>query len=139
MVEPYRPGGSLSAEKTKKYVESPDTVYPVSMDHLSGKEKLGIWSLGWRFRRWEQMPLGVDHAGSYSILRPLYQYLVSYIDRQGNCVLDSVAPSRGDGHRERMGLYALCASYHSTFWEACNACHQNRVAAGLGIQEEIDH
>ncbi|MBW1870200.1 MAG: hypothetical protein JRI73_13265, partial [Deltaproteobacteria bacterium] len=86
-------GDPYLQKRLKKYVESPNIVYPVSIDRLSGKETSGIWSIGWRFRRWEQMPLGVDHAGRYSILRPLYQYLISYIDRQGNCVLDSVAPS----------------------------------------------
>ncbi|MBL7225262.1 MAG: hypothetical protein ISS59_03940 [Desulfobacteraceae bacterium] len=130
-------GDPYLQKRLKKYVESPDIVYPVSMDRLSGKEKLGIWSAGWRFRRWEQMPLGVDHAGRYAILRPLYQYLISYIDHQGNCVLDSVAPSRGDGTGKGWAFMPYVPHTTAPFGRGCNACHQNRVAAGLGIQEEI--
>jgi len=130
-------GDPYLQKKLKKYVESPDTVYPVSMDRLSGKENLGIWSVGWRFRRWEQMPLGVDHAGSYSILRPLYQYLITYVDRAGNVPLDSVAPSRGDGTGKGWAFMPYVPHTTAPFGRACNACHQNRVAAGLGIQEEI--
>ena len=130
-------GDPYLQKNLKKYVESPDTVYPVSMDRLSGRENLGIWSAGWRFRRWEQMPLGVDHTGRYAILRPFYQYLISYIDRQGNCMLDSVAPSRGDGTGKGWAFMPYVPHTTSPFGRGCNACHQNRVAAGLGIQEEI--
>ena len=130
-------GDPYLQKRLKKYVESPDIVYPVSIDRLSGKEASGIWSIGWRFRRWEQMPLGVDHTGRYSILRPLYQYLISYIDRQGNCVLDSVAPLRGDSTGKGWAFMPYVPHTTSPFGRACNACHQNRVAAGLGIQDEI--
>ena len=130
-------GDPYLQKRLRKYAESPDTVYPVSMDRLSGREELGIWSLGWRFRRWEQMPLGVDHVGRYSILRPLYQYLISYIDRQGNCVLDSVAPSREDGTGKGWAFMPYVPHTTAPFGRGCNACHQNRVTAGLGIQEEI--
>jgi hypothetical protein len=130
-------GDPYLQKKLKKYMESPDIVYPVSMDRLSGREKSGIWSAGWRFRRWEQMPLGVDHAGRYAILRPLYQYLISYIDHQGNCVLDSVAPLRGDGSGKGWAFMPYVPHTTAPFGRGCNACHQNRVAAGLGIQEEI--
>jgi len=130
-------GDPYLQKRLKKYVESPDTVYPVSMDRLSGRENLGIWSLGWRFRRWEQMPLGVDHTGRTAILRPLYQYLISYIDRRGNCVLDSIAPSRGDGTGKGWAFMPYVPHTTAPFGRGCNACHQNRVAAGLGIQEEI--
>jgi len=130
-------GDPYLQKRLKKYVERPDTAYPVSMDRLSGRENPGIWSLGWRFRRWEQMPLGVDYAGRYAILRPLYQYLISYIDRQGNCVLDSVTPSRGDGTGKDWAFMPYVPHTTAPFGRGCNACHQNRVAAGLGIQEEI--
>ena len=130
-------GDPYLQKKLKKYVESPDTVYPVSMDRLSGKDTSGIWSVGWRFRRWEQMPLGVDHDGRYSILRPLYQYLVTYVDQAGNVPLDSIAPSRGDGTGKGWAFMPYVPHTTAPFGRACNACHQNRVAAGLGIQDEI--
>ncbi len=117
--------------------ESPETAYPVSIDRLSGEERLGIWSAGWRFRRWEPMPLGVDPAGRVAILRPLYQYLVSYVDRLGNIPLDSVEPSRGDGTGKGWAFMPYVPHTTAPFGRACTACHQNRAAAGLGIQEEI--
>ncbi|MBW1779693.1 MAG: hypothetical protein JRL30_03035 [Deltaproteobacteria bacterium] len=124
-------------EKLKGYAESPETAYPVSVDRLSGQEKEGIWSAGWRFRRWEPMPLGVDPAGRVAILRPLYQYLISYVDRLGNVPLDSVAPSRGDGTGRGWAFMPYVPHTTAPFGRACTACHQNRVAAGLGIQDEI--
>ena len=124
-------------ERLKGYAESPETAYPVSVDRLSGREKVGIWSLGWRFRRWEPMPLGVDHTGRYAILRPRYQYLITYVDRLGNVPLDSAAPSRGDGTGKGWAFMPYIPHTTAPFGRACNACHQNRIAAGFGIQDEI--
>ena len=124
-------------EKLKSYAESQETAYPVSIDRLSGEERMGIWSVGWRFRRWEQMPLGMDHAGRYAILRPLYQYLITYVDRLGNVPLDSVAPARGDASGKGWAFMPYVPHTTAPFGRRCNACHQNRVAAGFGIQDEI--
>ncbi|MBC8418991.1 MAG: hypothetical protein ISR62_02650 [Desulfobacteraceae bacterium] len=130
-------GDPYLQEKLKAYVESPETAYPFSIDRLSGEERPGIWSVGWRFRRWEQMPLGMDHTGRYAILRPLYQYFISYVDRAGNVVLDSVVPSRGDGTGKGWAFMPYVPHTTAPFGRACDACHQNRVTAGLGIQEEV--
>ena len=81
----------------EKNLADPRTGYPTSRDRITGEDMPGIWSMGWRFRRWEWMPLGVDDKGKYAVLRPLYQYLISYVDKSGNIVLDSVVPRRGDG------------------------------------------
>ena len=117
--------------------ESPQTVYPVSMDRVSGQEREGIWSVGWRFRRWEPMPLGLDNDGRYTILRPLYQYLVSYVDGMGNVIMDSVVPRRGDGSGKGWAFMPYVPHTTAPFGRACTACHMNREAAGLGIQEEL--
>ncbi len=119
----------------EKYVLDPKTVYPVSKDWLSGQLKPGIWSLGWRFRRWEFMPLGMDHQRRYTLLRPLYQYHISYVDRLGNAVLDSITPVRGD--RVQAGWAFMPYVPHTTApsGRACRSCHQNPVTAGLGVQK----
>ena len=130
-------GDPYLQEKLKGYVESQETAHPFSIDRLSGEERPGIWSVGWRFRRWEPMPLGLDHAGRYSILRPLYQYHITYVDRAGNVPLDSAVPSRGDGTGKGWAFMPYVPHTTAPFGRACNACHQNRVAAGLGIQDEI--
>jgi len=130
-------GDPYIQEKLKAHAESPDTAYPVSIDYLSGQEKEGIWSLGWRFRRWEPMPLGVDPAGSYAILRPLYQYLITHVDRSGSVLLDSVTPQRGDGSGKGWAFMPYVPHTIAPFGRSCTACHMNRIAAGLGIQEEL--
>ena len=130
-------GDPCLQKKLKTYAESPETAYPISVDYLSGLEREGIWSMGWRFRRWEPMPLGVDHAGRYAILRPLYQYLISYVDRAGNVTLDSVAPERGDGSGKGWAFMPYVPHTIAPFGRACTACHMNRAAAGLGIQDEL--
>jgi len=123
--------------KLKVCTESAETAYPVSVDYLSGLESKGIWSMGWRFRRWEPMPLGVDPAGNYAILRPLYQYLISYVDQMGNFPLDSVVPERGDGCGNGWAFMPYVPHTIAPFGRACTACHMNSPAAGLGIQDEL--
>jgi len=130
-------GDPYIQKKLKAYAESPDIVYPLSIDHLSGREREGIWSMGWRFRRWEPMPLGVDATGRYALLRPLYQYLVSHVDRSGKVLLDSVTPQRGDGSGRGWAYMPYVPHTIAPFGRACTACHMNRAAAGLGIQEEL--
>ncbi|MDZ7695796.1 MAG: hypothetical protein U5R49_02330 [Deltaproteobacteria bacterium] len=121
-------------ERLQKYVLDPKTVYPVSKDRVSHQVRPGIWSMGWRFRRWEFMPLGVDHRGKYAILRPRYQFQVSYVDRLGNGVLDSEVPLRGDGTGRGWSFMPYVPHTTAPVGRTCIDCHQNRVAAGEGIQ-----
>ena len=117
----------------EEQLHHPEKKYPISMDWVSGEAGPGIWSAGWRFRRWEFMPLGVDHENRYAVLRPLYQYLITYVDRLGNVPLDSVIPSRLDGSRG-WAFMPYVPHTVSPFGRSCDSCHQNRVAAGLGLK-----
>ncbi len=110
---------------------------PLSRDRISGQLRLGIWSMGWRFRRWEFMPLGIDNRGKYTILRPLYQYLITYVDRLGNVPLDSMVPSRGDGSGAGWAFMPYVPHTIAPSGRSCDACHMNRLAVGLGVQEEM--
>jgi hypothetical protein len=121
----------------KAQVEAPGEHYPISRDWLCGKAKPGIWSVGWRFRRWEFMPLGVDHNNKYTLLRPLYQYLITYVDRLGYIPLDSLIPSRGDGSGRGWAFMPYVPHTIAPFGRQCNGCHLNRTAVGLGVQEEM--
>ncbi len=121
----------------EKCLADPETSYPVFRDRLTGEEMTGIWSMGWRFRRWEWMPLGVDARGNYAVLRPLYQYLVSYVDQSGKTVLNSVAPERGDHSGKGWAFMPYVPHTTGPVGRACNACHRNRIAAGLGVHEEL--
>ena len=100
---------------------------PFSLDFLDGKTKRGVWFLGWRFRRWEFMPLGIEN-GKYAILRPKHQYLVSYINEKGEVILDS--------KKTNWTFMPYVPHTISPFGRSCEACHLNPVAAGLGIFKE---
>ena len=119
------------------HLENPVKSYPVSKDWISGEVKPGIWSMGWRFRRWELMPLGVDHTGRYAIIRPLYQYLISYVDRLGYVPLDSAIPSRGDSSGSGWAYMPYVPHTVAPYGRQCDSCHLNSVAAGSGIQDAV--
>jgi len=120
----------------QKSLRRPGPVHPFSKDHLSGETRPGLWSAGWRFRRWEPMPLGVDHRERYALLRPLYQYLITYVDRLGHVPVDSVVPARGDGSGPGWAFTPYVPHTISPFGRPCVSCHLNRGAAGLGIQDK---
>jgi len=129
--------GDPYLEKTlESHSKSPRQGPLVSKDWLTGKPKPGIWLVGWRFRRWEFMPLGLDQNNKYAILRPLYQYMISYIDRWEGVVLDSVIPERGDGTGKGWAFMPYVPHTISPTGRKCDACHLNKTAAGLGIFEE---
>ncbi len=130
--------GHPSARKTvEENRNSPVMVYPNSRDWISGEIKSGLWSSGWRFRRWEAMPLGVDPEGRYAVLRPMHQYMISFVDRDGIVVMDGLVPTRGDGSSS--GWSSLPYSPHTIapFGRNCDACHVNRTAAGYGIYDGV--
>ena len=121
----------------REQIKAPGRHYPISRDWVLGNLKPGIWSAGWRFRRWELMPLGVDQTNRYAIMRPLYQYLITYVDRLGYVPLDSTIPLRGDGSGRGWAYMPYVPHTIAPFGRQCNGCHLNRVAAGLGIHEEM--
>jgi hypothetical protein len=126
-------GDPYLQEVLEEHIDHPEKVYPISLDWVSGESKPGIWSAGWRFRRWEFMSLGVDHENRYAILRPLYQYLITYVDRLGNVPLDSTIPSRVNGGRG-WAFMPYVPHTVSPFGRSCDSCHQSRMAAGLGLK-----
>ena len=129
--------GDPEMEKELKMHTEKDVVgYPVSTDWLSGEKRPGIWSMGWRFRRWEPMPLGLDQEGHFAIVRPRYQYLISAVDQNGHVSLDSIAPKRGDGSGRGWAFTPYVPHTIAPFGRGCLSCHQNRVAAGLPPDEK---
>lgn len=129
-------GDPYLEQTLKRQLEGSGKTYPVSKDWVTGESKGGIWSVGWRFRRWEFMPLGLDDRNRYAVLRPLYQYLVTYVDRLGNIPLDSTVPTRGDGSGEGWGSMPYVPHTIAPFGRRCEGCHLNRMAGGMGLQGE---
>lgn len=105
--------------------------YGLSVSHR-GDAAGNAWRADYRFRRWEVLVLGVDRHDRIVPLRPRHQYLVSHVDGKGRVVLDSVAPSRGDG-RGRGWASSPCVP-HTTAprGRPCHECHGNAEVAGLG-------
>ena len=129
-------GDPAMEEELKRHTEKDVVGYPVSTDWVSGEKRPGIWSMGWRFRRWEPMPLGVDQTGRLAILRPRYQYLISAVNEMGQVFLDSRAPQRGDGSGRGWAFMPYVPHTIAPFGRGCFSCHGNRVAAGLGPKEK---
>jgi len=83
------------------------------------------------------MPLGVDQNGRYSVIRPLYQYLVSYVDRLGQVPVDSVIPQRGDGSGPGWAFMPYVPHTVGAAGRSCDNCHLNRETLGLGLQQVL--
>ena len=108
----------------------------LSRNALTGQKSPGIWYKAWDFRRWEDPVLGIDENGFYQIIRPLYQYQVTYVDSADNVWLDSEIPVRGDGRR---GWAWDVYKPHtiSARGRNCESCHGNLKAVGMGIRQHI--
>ena len=93
----------------------------------------GPWFLGWRFRRWEFLTLGKDSKGRIVPFRPRYQFLISFIDKNGRVILDSVIPQRGDGSGQGWAYMPFYPHTVQKRGRPCEACHGQPLAAGQGI------
>ncbi len=115
---PYKPVDEWKPPKTK--------------DWLSGEVRPGAWFRGLTARRWEDPPLGVDHRGKVSVMRPIYQYVVSHVDEEENLLLDRHIPVTGAGFP---ALIFNPYTPHTTspVGRPCGRCHGNPKAAGLGL------
>ena len=104
---------------------------PESFDWLSNESRTGIWYRGWTLRRWSNPPLGLDSDGSVSILRPMHQYVISYVNRNDNVVLDRSIPVTGAGNP---ALIVNPYTPHTTspMGRACYDCHGSYKAVGMG-------
>lgn len=95
----------------------------------------GPWLLGWRFRRWEYLTLGKDDKGRIVPFRPRYQYQISYVDKTGRVVLDSVVPTRGDGNGRGWAYMPYYPHTVQKRGRSCEACHAQPLAVGNGLWE----
>jgi len=95
---------------------------PLMPDWLDGSMKEGIWYSGWRFRRWEHVLLGNDEEGKIKILRPLFQYRISYRDNNGSMILDDVH-TLNDKKIEAFSPYVPHTVGKTA--KSCESCHEN--------------
>ena len=111
----------------KKALKSKKKIKPVMPDWVDMKLKKGIWYSGWRYRRWEDFTLGVDKEGVIKILRPIFQYRVSYRDENGTMILDDVSSVEGKP-MEAWTLYAPHTIAKKA--KSCERCHNKKAKKG---------
>ncbi len=104
---------------------------PTMSDWLSGEVRKGAWFRGYTMRRWAQPPLGKGSDGRISIMRPMYQYVISHVDSEANLLLDRRIPTTGAGFP---ALITNPYTPHTTVSQgrACHDCHGSPKAVGLG-------
>lgn len=107
-------------------------IKPKSKDWLTGKHDSGAWFRSLTARRWENGPIGLDTNGKVSIMRPIYQYIVTHVDSKSRLLKNSEVPLTGSG---KPALVFNPYSPHTiaSKGRACHDCHANTKAVGLGL------
>ncbi len=113
--------GYLTKFLTKAF-KSKKELKPMMPDWVDMKLKKGIWYSGWRYKRWEHFVLGNSDDGTIKILRPMFQYRISYRDENGNMILDDVSKINGKNTEAWLPY-----SPHTITKKAksCEMCHEN--------------
>jgi hypothetical protein len=127
-----RQGDAGLEQELSKLIKDP-VRRPQAPDLLTGEMQPGLWLKGFRFRRWENLVLGVDHRGRVSLMRPLHQYQVSYVDSRGRVLLDSVVPRRLPDREPGWAFMPFVPHTTGKKGRPCESCHGSAMAAGLGL------
>jgi hypothetical protein len=95
---------------------------PIMPDWITLEEKDGIWYSGWQMRRWENLLIGNDKNGKIKILRPMFQYRISYRDKDGQMVLNDISKI----NEQKIEAF-IPYTPHTTSSKAksCESCHEN--------------
>ena len=91
--------GSWEVENFLEYNLNPDystTLAPTMLDKISGEEKKGIWYQGYTMRRWETVALGRDTNGRMSVMRPVLDLHLSWINERYNVRFDAIQGQTAD-------------------------------------------
>ena len=108
----------------KKALKSKKTITPIMPDWLTHKLKQGIWYSGYRYRRWEDFYLANDKDGKIKLFRPLYQYRISYRDKNGKMILDDVSTTNG----KKIEAWLPYAPHTiGKYAKTCEMCHNNSL------------
>lgn len=97
---------------------------PMMPDWVENKKHKGLWYSGWTFRRWENFLLGNADNGKIELLRPLFQYRVSFRDSKGRIIFNDL---RFNKYNEKMEVF-LPVKPHTIIKNAknCEKCHENK-------------
>ena len=93
--------GDSEIETTVKiYVDRPyeDWTSPGMLDKISGRYRPGLWFECFTQRRWGPVELAEDSTGRLTVVRPIMDLSLSYVDSYGNVLFDKLRPiGRNDG------------------------------------------
>lgn len=118
--------------KAKKSKIKPNPMMP---DYLENKLKSGIWYQGWKYRRWENFFLVNSDDGTIKIAKPMFQYHVSYKNKDGDIVFDDISMNKG----EKMEAFVPTTPHTiSKKAKSCERCHENKIMLdNTLIQKEL--
>ncbi len=105
-----------------KAIKSKKKIPPKMPDWIAHEFKDGIWYSGFRYKRWEHFNLANSKDGRIMIIRPLFQYRISYRDKNGKMILDDINEING----KKIEVW-LPYSPHTISKDAksCESCHSN--------------
>ena len=104
---------------------------PRSRDYLDGSLRPGIWFSGFSYRRLENPIFGINGRGKTSAFRPFQQFVVSWVDKKGQVLLDSRIFKTSEG-KPGLGFNPYAPHTIRRPVRACEGCHLNPRAVGLG-------
>ena len=89
----YVQGSSEVEEAIWSYYQNGQTK-AFMRDKFSGKLRAGIWFLGFKERRFEEIPLGKDPQGRLSVVRPLLDLHLSLVTAEEEVPFNDVRPQK---------------------------------------------
>jgi hypothetical protein len=105
-----------------KALKSKKPPKPIMPDWVDKRMEDGIWYSGYRYKRWEHFVLGNNNEGKIEILRPLFQYRISYKDANGTMILDDVKEIDGKSIEAWLPYAPHTITKRA---KTCEMCHEN--------------
>jgi hypothetical protein len=92
---------------------------PLMPDYITNKLKNGVWYSGWLARRWSYFTLAKSDDGLYRILRPIFQYRLTYKNENGKIVFNDI---------DNMSVSIPYSPHTITLYgKSCESCHNNKL------------
>ena len=106
----------------KRALKSKKKIAPKMPDWVLKKMKRGIWYSGYRYRRWEDLYLANSKDGKVVLIRPLFQYRISYRDKNGKMIVDDKSGIAGKKIEGWVPYYPHTIGKYA---KSCEECHVN--------------
>ncbi len=112
-----------------KALKNPETK-PQMPDYLTNTLEDGVWYSGWKFRRWENFFLVNSDDETIKIAKPMFQYRISYKDKNDKIILDDINMIDG----KKIEVF-LPKTPHTITKKAksCEMCHENKIMLDRNI------